>query len=99
MPLLSELPKAGLPSDYVFRETKRALDIVEGKCKIYPGIEIDIPSKIEGKKTAPEDVFNSTTAALKAGAQGVIFSRNYSEMFLDNISGGGKAIKAFANIK
>lgn len=92
---LSELHKQGLPSDYVFRETRRALDSVKGKVKIYPGIEIDIPAVPENKQTKPEDVTASTTAALKAGAQGVIFSRKYSEMYLANISGGGNAVKTF----
>ncbi len=95
MPSLSELPKQGLPADYVFRETKRALDSVKGKIKIYPGIEIDIPAVPENKQTKPEDVYSSTTAALKAGAHGIIFSRKYSEMYLANISGGGDAVKSF----
>jgi len=95
MPSLSELPQAGLPPDYVYRETKRALELLQGKCKIYPGIEINIPSNAAYKQTTPQGVYDATTAALKAGAQGILFSRNYSEMYLDNISGGGKAIKEF----
>ena len=88
----SELPKAGLSADYVARETRRALDDVQGKCKIYPGIDIDIPTEAGQKKTAPEDVHAATLAALNAGAQGVIFSRKYSEMRLANLVAGGRAI-------
>jgi hypothetical protein len=34
-------------------------------------------------------------AAFKAGAQGVILSRKYSEMRLANLSGGGAAVTEF----
>jgi hypothetical protein len=88
----SELPKAGLSADYVARETRRALDDVQGKCKIYPGIDIDIPTEAGQKKTAAQDVYAATLAALNAGAQGVIFSRKYSEMRLANLAAGGRAI-------
>jgi len=92
---LDDLPKNGMPLEYLSLETKRALDSVQGKCKIYTGIDIDIPTKPENKQTSPEAVYNSTITALKTGAQGIIFSRKYSEMMLDNISGGGKAIRDF----
>jgi hypothetical protein len=89
---LAELPKSGLSSDYVARETKRALaDVAGTSCKIYPGIDIDIPTNPDEKQTTPEDVFASTTAALKAGAQGVILSRKYSEMKLTNLAAAGNA--------
>jgi hypothetical protein len=92
-PSLVALPSQGLSADYVFRETQRALAGVRGKCAIYPGIDIDIPTGASEKKTSPEDVYAATTAALKAGAQGVIFSRKYSEMRLANLSGGGRAVR------
>jgi hypothetical protein len=90
---LAKIPKDGLPAEYVFRETKRALEDVERKCKIYPGIDIDIPTASGDKQTEPEDVYAATAAAFKAGAEGVIFSRKYSEMRLANLSGGGRAVK------
>jgi hypothetical protein len=89
----SELPKSGLSADYVARETRRALDDVQGKCRIYPGIDIDIPTSEGQKKTSSQDVHDATLAALKAGADGVIFSRKYSEMRLANLAAGGKAVK------
>jgi hypothetical protein len=89
-----QLPTGGLSADYVARETKRALDgVAGGKCKIYSGIDIDIPTEPSQKKTTPDDVHASTTAALKAGAHGVIFSRKYSEMRLANLAAGGRAVK------
>jgi hypothetical protein len=90
-----EVPTAGLSSDYVGRETRRALDGVKGICEIYPGIDIDIPTGKGLKQTSPDDVYGATLAALKAGAQGVIYSRKYSEMKLANLGGGGRAVKEF----
>jgi hypothetical protein len=92
---LDRLSAAGLSADYVFRETKRALAGVQGKCKIYPGIDIDVPTGNGEKKTSPEDVYASTTAGLKAGGDGVLFSRKYSEMKLANLAAGGKAVRDF----
>ena len=92
---LQALPKSGFPSEYVFRETKRSLDAVQGKCKIFPGIDIDIPTASDEKQTLPDDVFGATTAALRAGAEGVILSRKYSEMKLDNLAAAGRAVRAF----
>ncbi len=91
----AELPTAGLSADYVSRETKRALADVNGKCRIYPGIDIDIPTDAGQKKTTPADVHDATLAALKAGAEGVIFSRKYSEMRLASLAAGGNAVREF----
>ena len=92
---LDKLSTVGLSADYVFRETKRALAGVAGTpCKIYPGIDIDVPTEAGQKKTSPDDVFAATAAGLKAGADGVLFSRKYSEMKLANLSAGGKAARA-----
>lgn len=92
---LEKLPTAGLSSDYVFRETKRAVTDVAGQCKIYPGIDVDVPTGNGQKKTSPEDVYAATAAGLKAGADGILFSRKYSEMKLANIAAGGKAVREF----
>jgi hypothetical protein len=94
---LDKLPAAGLSADYVYRESRRAIAGVAGTgCKIYPGLDIDIPTERGEKRTSPDDVHASTTAALESGADGVIFSRKYSEMRLTNLAAGGKAVKDFA---
>ena len=92
----------GLSSDYVYRETRRALTDVShatSQCSIYPGIDIDVPTAADEKKTSAEDVYGATTAALKAGAHGVIFSRKYSEMRLANLAAGGRAVREFIGRK
>jgi hypothetical protein len=89
---LGELPRAGLSADYVTRETQRAIKGVEGKCKVLPGIDIGIPTGRNSRKASPEDTYAAVSAALKAGADGVILSRKYSEMRLANLAAAGKAV-------
>jgi hypothetical protein len=90
---LAELAAAGLSPDYVFRETQRAIAGVAGGCKILPGLDIGIPVGKNSRTASPEDTFAATAAALKAGADGLIFSRKYSEMRLSNLSAAGKAVR------
>jgi hypothetical protein len=90
---LRELAKAGLSPDYVFRETQRAIDGVQGKCKILPGIDIGLPVGRNSHKATPEDTYAATAAGLRAGSDGVILSRKYSEMRLDNLSAAGRAVR------
>jgi len=92
-PNLTELPRRGLSADYVSRETKRALAGVHGAVRIWPGIDIDIPTAENEKKTQPEDVRNAVRAALTPGADGVILSRKYSEMKLENLRAAGEALR------
>jgi hypothetical protein len=90
---LEALATAGLSPDYVARETKRALEGVQGKCSILPGIDIGIPTGKNSRKATAEDTYAATRAALKAGAHGIIFSRKYSEMSLANLEAAGKAVR------
>jgi len=90
---LEELATAGLSPDYVARETQRAVAGVQGKCKILPGIDIGIPTGKKSRKASAEDTYAATAAALRAGADGVIFSRKYSEMQLANLSAAGRAVR------
>lgn len=92
-PPYNELHKAGLPAEYVARETKRAIAGVEGKVKIYPGIDIDVPTARTDKRTTPDDVKNSVRAALGAGADGVVLSREYVEMWLANLTAAGDTLR------
>jgi hypothetical protein len=90
---LDALATAGLSADYVARETRRALDGVKGRCRILPGIDIGIPTGANSRKASPDDTYAATKAALDAGADGVIFSRKYSEMRLANLSAAGRAVR------
>jgi len=96
---LDRLPQAGLSADYVRRETARAVAGVAPSVKIWPGIDIDIPTGANDKKTQPDDVYQSVKAAFQAGAQGVLLSRKYSEMKLANLSAAGRAIRELKSAK
>ena len=89
------LAQAGLSADYVFRETQRALAGVRGKCKILPGIDIGLPTGANSRKATPEDTYAATAAGLKAGANGLLYSRKYSEMRLANLAAAGQAMRDF----
>lgn len=88
-----ELPKTGFTADYVRRETIRAVAGVEGRCQIYPGIDIDIPTPGDTTQCSRDGVKAAVLAAFEGGAQGVVLSRKYSEMWLEHLAGAGDAIK------
>lgn len=91
-----QIPFTGLSSDYVRREAERAVKGAAGtKTQIWPGIDIDIPTKLENSRSTPLGTKGAVLAALKAGAQGVLLSRKYSEMRLANLAGAGEAVKEF----
>jgi hypothetical protein len=91
---IKALPTAGMPAEYVYRETKRSLDDVEGKCKIYPGIDIDIPTSKGEKETNPEDVHAAIAAPACRRRRRDPFPQ-YSEMRLANLEGAGRAVREF----
>jgi hypothetical protein len=90
---LGELPHKGLSANYVERETRRALAGAGSALKIWPGIDIDIPTSKDEKKTEPQDVREAVQAAFRGGASGVILSRKYSEMRLANLRAAGEALR------
>ena len=88
----AELSRKGLSANYVERETRRAVAGVGDTVKIWPGIDIDIPTGEGEKKTEPQDVRDAVRAAFSGGADGVILSRKYSEMRLANLQAAGEAV-------
>ncbi len=89
-----QIPYTGLSADYVYRETKRAVEGAAGtKTLIWPGIDIDIPTAASHSKSTPQGTKAAVMAAFQAGAHGVLLSRKYSEMRLANLSGAGDAIR------
>ena len=93
---LTEIPFTGLSSDYVYRESKRSRDDLEGtSTKLWPGIDIDIPTEKGHSRCTPEGVRDAVLAALRAGSDGVLLSRKYSEMKLANLKGAGDGVRQF----
>jgi len=83
----------GFSADYVQRETRRTLDAVAGtSTQVWPGIDIDVPVHEGSSRCTPESVKQEVFAVFKAGAQGIMLSRNYVEMKPENLSGAGAAL-------
>ena len=94
---LGDISKTGLSASYVYQEAKRAREALNGtKTQLWPGIDIDIPTAANNSKSTPEGTRAAVVAALRAGADGVLLSRKYSEMKLANLRGAGAAIRSFA---
>jgi hypothetical protein len=91
---MKHLAETGFSADYVFRETKRAKEGLAGtKTKLWPGIDIDIPTAAGSAKCTPEGTRAVVEAAFRGGADGVLLSRKYSEMKLADLRGAGAAIR------
>jgi hypothetical protein len=91
---MEQLPKTGLSSEYVLRETKRAREaLVNTKTLLWPGIDLDVPTAATHSKSSSKGVHDAVLAAFHGGADGVILSRKYSEMKLANLAGAGAAVK------
>jgi hypothetical protein len=89
-----KIPTTGLTAEYVSRETTRAIaGVVGSDVQIYPGIDIDVPTKRTDKRTTPDDVRRSVKAAIGAGANGVVLSREYTEMWLANLTAAGDTLR------
>jgi hypothetical protein len=77
----------------VYREARRAKQALNGtSTQLWPGIDIDIPTRATSSKSTLQGTRDAVLAAFRAGAEGVILSRKYSEMKLENLRGAGEAI-------
>lgn len=81
----------GWSSDYVYRETRRAVVGTGRACRIYAGIGIDIPS-LGTNRSTHGSVRAAIDAARRGGADGVVLSRQYCEMFTANLRAAGEAV-------
>lgn len=90
-----ELPYTGLSDDYVYRETRRAVEDVRGtKTQIWPGLDVDIANvDLQFSRSSPPVVNACTKACFRGGAQGLVISRKYSEMRLANLAAVGDALR------
>jgi hypothetical protein len=89
--------KEGMSPHFVYTETKRAVEGVNNKAAIYSGIGIDIP-RGQGwgdiiMRSNPESVYKGVINAFKAGAKGVVASREYEEMTIPGLKAYGDAIR------
>lgn len=92
---LDELAKAGFSANYVYEEAKRAREALNGtNTQLWPGIDIDIPTDVNrSSRSTPEGTRGAVLAAFRAGSDGVLLSRKYSEMRLENLRAAGAAVR------
>jgi hypothetical protein len=95
---LQALPINGSPvgpferfsSDYVYRETKRAVDGVAGsKTQICTGLGIDV----QLKNSTPESVRDCVEAVFRAGGSGLVISTSHAAMRPENLSAVGATLR------
>jgi hypothetical protein len=92
-PPYEALSEQGLSPDYVYREIKRCVDGVQSKIPVYPGLGFDIPWRGAHFYSDPQRVYQAAMRAFEAGASGLIVSREYDEMRLDNLRAIGRAAR------
>jgi hypothetical protein len=100
-PTLDELDRRGLSADYVAEETRRIVAVVQGKCAVVPGIGVDVPDNIVRPAGHPASKVGSTPAGLRAavtqsfaaGASGLLISREYDEMRVENLRAIGETLR------
>jgi len=91
---LAELAQTGFTADYVYREAARARAALNGtKTQLWPGIDIDIPTAATSSKSSPNGTRDAVLAAFRAGSDGVVLSRKWSEIKSANLKGAGAAIR------
>jgi hypothetical protein len=87
----NELGPTGLSVDYIAKETKRAIADTGHSIQVYPSVDINVPIQEGWKKTTPEGVKAEVEAAFAAGGDGIVLSREYTEMWLANLAAAGDA--------
>ena len=95
---LSAQPINGTPAgrferfsaDYVYRETKRAVEGVAGsKTQICTGLGIDV----QLKNSTPESVRDAVEAVFRAGGSGLVVSTSHAAMRPENLSAVGATLR------
>jgi hypothetical protein len=95
---LATLPVNGTPrgtfarfsGDYVYGETKRAVDGVAGSAtRICPGLGIDV----QLKNSTPESVRDAVRAIFRGGGMGMVISTSHAAMRPENLSAVGATLR------
>ncbi len=77
-------------SDYLYRETKRAVEVVAGsRTRICPGLGIDV----QLKNSTPESVRDAVEAVFRAGGTGLVLSTSHAAMRPENLSAVGTTLR------
>jgi hypothetical protein len=77
-------------SDYVYGETKRAVDGVAGsKTRICPGLGIDV----QLQNSTPQSVRDAVEAVFRGGGAGLVISTSHAAMKPENLSSVGATLR------
>ncbi len=91
-PSVDGLRREGFSPDYVYRETARSVASANGQARIYAGIGFDVPGS---PPEDPEKIYQAVVNAFRAGAGGIVVSREYEEMEVPNLRAVGRAVRDF----
>jgi hypothetical protein len=86
-PKLDQLNEGAMDAEYVGIETRRIVEVVQGKCPVIPGIGVDVPHPATGRAhgSHPASLRAAIVSAFTAGAGGILISREYDEMRTENL--------------
>lgn len=91
-PELDAMPTEGMSPEYVWRQVRRCVVAVQGKIPVYAGVGFDVPTDGNPMRSAPEKVHRAVYRSFEAGAAGLLVSREYDEMRLENLQAVGRAV-------
>jgi hypothetical protein len=103
-PKLDELNVRGMDPEYVGIETRRIVDVVQGRCSVVPGIGVDVPNTAleapnGGKRPSDQLALRAAIKnAFTAGAGGILISREYDEMRLESLKTIGETLKELGQV-
>lgn len=92
-PALDDLPTTGMSPEYVYREVRRCVEATAGVVPVYAGVGFDVPTDGNPMRSDPDRVYRATYRAFEAGAKGLIVSREYDEMRIENLEAVGRAVR------
>jgi len=85
--------EAGFTPEYVYREIDRCVREVDGKCQVLSGMGFDVPHFERTIEDPDADqVYESVVRSFDAGADGLLISREYVEMKVENLKAVGRAV-------
>lgn len=93
---LDDLEEEGMGPAYVYDETRRCVEGVQGKADVVAGIGIDVMWHGGGQQPYPSDPLRLQKAvfkAVEAGASGLLASREYDEMRFSSLRAFGEAVR------
>lgn len=97
LPPLSQTAQNGLPSNYISQGVQIVRRGMGKEIPIYAGIGLDVPETGLQREMTPIDVEEAVEAAVRAEVEGIVVSRNYAEMRVENLAAVGETLRGLAD--